>query len=213
MDKIDIFVKLIPLRNSDNKRVLRTKNHPLQRIKVTSTTSLSQIRMYMHSLVFKDDIVPYQTHLYSTVDGNEIRIPLTLNVAEYLIITHQNEQGEIRYTFSDNNAKPIVRNPFVSVIDSNVNKEKQRIQNIEPPPKPVPNPISFDRTNSNTGYGTNPDSLSTMFTLGLSFFNDSLGFMPLMDSQSSHNQQNNNKTPCPEAISLRNELEMLIQKK
>ena len=205
----ELYVKLIPFKNADNKKVLNSKHNPLQRIKVSSSTPLHQISRYVHNMVFPENDETFQVQLYLSSNNNELKLPLSLNVSEFLFITNESEQGELRYSFVEAINKNIIKNK------TNLPKKivQEPLRNIQPSNIEIKNNIE-NNTEKNNNILPPQDSIGPMFTLGLSFFNDSFGLFPLLDSQASHNQNNNNnKPPCPEAISLRNELELLIQKK
>ena len=91
------YIKILPLKNVDHKRITRNKNNPLQRIKVSNNTHLYSISNYIQHLANVDSN-NFNVCLYAPHPNSCVQLPLSLSISEYLLIT---EQGEIRYTFID----------------------------------------------------------------------------------------------------------------
>ena len=105
MNQKNIVVKLIPMKNSDNKRMMKKELNPLQRLTILEETQLNTISEFTHHKVFDEDDNSYNVLLHICINGKFSRLPLSINIGELLIMAHQKNEIELRYTFVLNEEK------------------------------------------------------------------------------------------------------------
>ena len=193
-------MQIVPLLNADHKRISRNKSNPLQRIKVSNSTSLFTIASYIHHLAgadARDSVVA----LYVPYGKDSIRMPLSMTAAEFLLITNQQRQGELRYSFLSQ--KPPEPAPRSQLPPPKLRKEK-------PKPEPVVNyPPPIDPKVDKTPTIPVTDSINPLLHTGLSLFSNSFGlhFPPTMDSV-GFDRGNDSLVTGP--VSLRKGLEQIL---
>jgi hypothetical protein len=193
--RAELYLHLIPLKNTDHKRVSRQKNNPLQRIKVSDNATLRTITSYLIRLANAESNNTAVT-LYTTYRGEPVQVPLSMSVAEFLLITNQAGQGEVRYSFSEIQPKVDAR---IAVPTAQARPPPERPR--YPPPQGLgrlapPLPV---------------DSFGPDFHTGFSLFSNSFGgFLPSLDS-GTLGQPTDVKDA--DTISLRKNLELEIQRK
>ena len=204
----EVYLKIIPLTKLDHKRVGKCKGNPLQRLKILKTTFLSTIAQYAKCLVTSPDDDSLTVQLLISVDDFEVTIPQTLTILEFFIITHQEGEGEIRYTYFINRPKQ-EEIPFSS----------NQLQGITEPQPPQIAQIPTEIPKLNSDY-----SNFTGFHSGFSLFSNTFSQFP---SNSDSNQLSNTfafgnylnlpalpeRAQSEESISLRKELESVINNK
>lgn len=198
------YLKLIPKMVSDRKKMERKNANSLLRIPVNQQTTLYDIAEHILKKAYplKSE---YTVALYIIADGVVSKLPLTLNTAEFMIMTHQDKEGEIRYSFEDQNAHPPSQQKA---------PPQPETVFIDPPMAP---PVAREQPeyshtipeNPPVNLAPQPSDLSINLTTGLSMFN-SIGIFPQLDS--TFNVPPLNETPSQAAKSLKNELESLIKK-
>ena len=98
-DKAELYVRIVPFTNADHKRIQRNKNNPLQRIKVSNNTTLYTISSYIHGQASSSDQNQLSVSLHVPFSNKCVQLPLSMSVADFLLITNQVKQGELRYRF------------------------------------------------------------------------------------------------------------------
>ena len=88
----NIVVKLIPMKNSDNKRMMKKELNPLQRLTILEETQLNTISEFIHNKVFDEDDNSYDVFLHICINGKFSRLPLSINIGELLIMAHQKDE-------------------------------------------------------------------------------------------------------------------------
>jgi hypothetical protein len=217
-DKGELFLQVIPLKNSDHKRISRNKNNPLQRIRVSPSTSLATITSYVRRLAGPEsdesDITLHAPYLTETV-----QLPLTMTVAELLLVTHQNSQAEVRYGFVDKFCPPTAPSSVHFLPGAFVVQTAPRLR----PPKSAhlsdqPNMFNLDaqvRFPVPSFRGVPQiDSITPMFPSGFSLFSNSFGIYPTsIDTQHAGEAADAGSTSAGDnSISLRRNLEMEINR-
>lgn len=97
----DIYeIQLIPLRNSDKKKLQQNNQNPLQRAHVKPTTILKQVSDYICDSAFPSKNKPLNVDLLVAIDEKMIQLPLTMAVSEINFIFQSNIR-QLRYAFSD----------------------------------------------------------------------------------------------------------------
>ena len=177
-DKAERYVQIVPLLNADHKRIARNKSNPLQRIKVSNSMSLSVIAAYIHRLA-GPDAQETVVSLHVPYGEDSIQLPLSMTAAEFLLITNQDRQGELMYSFV---TPPPPEPPRARLPPPKLRKEKpppavptypgpppesRMMPPFEPPP---PRPVMTD-------------SINPLIHTGFSIFSNSFGiFPPTLDS-------------------------------
>lgn len=107
----DLYIHIIPLKNADNKKILQNKNNPLQRIKVSRMTMLSNVSNYIHRLATNETRANTRVALFCTQNNECMGLPLSLKIEELFVIMDQYKEIEIRYTFQPIEDKKITDIP------------------------------------------------------------------------------------------------------
>ena len=169
-DKAEVYVQIVPLLNSDHKRIYQNKNNPVQRIKVSNNTSLLVIASYIHRLAGAD-ASSTTVALYIPYGTESIRLPLSIKTAEFLLMTNQGKEGKVMYSFVTQ-APPVPKRPPVP--PPKLRKEKPRVPAVAAYPEPIekkPPAIPL------------ADSPCPLIHSGFSLFSNSFGvFPPTLDS-------------------------------
>jgi hypothetical protein len=224
-DNVELFLQVIPLKNSDHKRISRNKNNPLQRIRVSPNTSLATITSYIRRLAGPEsdesDITLHASYLTETV-----QLPLTMTVAELLLVTHQNAQAEVRYGFVDKRWPPARPQPAPSSVhflpDVLVAHRPPRLRPPRPgQPSDQPKVFHIDPPAPHVRYPApsfrgvpQMDSMTPMFHSGFSLFSNSFGIYPTsIGTQHAGQEVDASGTSADDnSISLRRNLEMEINR-
>ncbi|OHT02957.1 hypothetical protein TRFO_29769 [Tritrichomonas foetus] len=230
-DKAELYVQIVPLTNADHKKISRNKNNPLQRIKVLNNTTLHTIASYIKRLTATSNQSQFSVSLHVPFKGGCVQLPLSMSVADFLLITSQEIQGELRYKFSKceerNHPPPPVVSPPVA--SEQISKPQQPLQ----PPSPLPPqkamtsvfPKIIEKPHPRESPPQYPipeyappsigtDSMNSIFHTGFHLFSNSFGgFPPNLDSI-SYNQSSyeSEKAPSDESISLKKDLELILRK-
>jgi hypothetical protein len=196
----DLYIHIVPLKNSDHKRVSRSKNNPLQRIKVSDNTTLHTIASYVKRIAGAESDNTYVT-LYTTYHNEPLQVPLSLSVLQYILLTSQGEQCEVRYAFTERPMDAPVAAPTFQPSFA----PRQEAHARYPPP-------SLGRFETFTPGLVHPiDSFGAVFHSGFSLFSNSFGGFPMsLDPATVHQPA---EAKGEDAISLRKNLEMEIQRK
>jgi hypothetical protein len=197
------WVQAIPLQNSDHERIARQNRNPLQQIKVTDNMRLSTIADYLKGLGGADP-TKGTVGLYANYHSKHLQLPLAMPVAEFFFVTGQEDQGEVRYSFLDEQTAAGPARP----------PSPHAIFEARPPPPPAERPRyplpSIARTQS---FPLAPlhtsDSLELIFHSGFLMFSNSFGRLPPSLEPSATHQP---EARDGEVISLRRSLEMEIAK-
>ena len=128
------FIKLIPMKNSDSKIMIKNKVNPLQRIEIFEKNSIEKISQFILKTAFpQDEKAEYKVPLYIKIQDSFSSLPLSICVGELLIMAHQTDEPEIRYSFikNDNIAdKPLPNGNKSLILTKELNKiYEQRTQN------------------------------------------------------------------------------------
>ena len=102
MEEKTTFIKLIPMKNSDSKIMMNKKVNPLQRIEIFENNLLEKISNFVHDSAFSQDDSSYQVSLFIKINDNFSKLPLSISIGELMIMTHQFDEPEIRYSFIKN---------------------------------------------------------------------------------------------------------------
>ena len=223
-DKAELYVQIVPLTNADHKKISRNKNNPLQRIKVSNNTTLMTISSYIQRLTSANAQNHLTVSLHVPFKTGCVQLPLSMSVADFLLITSQEKQGELRYKFNKIDKsqpqqpppQPLSINqslaplkvmqkpsPLPSFTQSKITEKVPKQDS--PPPYPPPD---FAQPSIGT------DSMNSIFHTGFQMFSNSFGtFLPNMDSL-SYNQMSydNDRQPSEESISLKKDLEQILRK-
>jgi hypothetical protein len=183
----DLFISLIPLKNSDHLRIARTKSNPLQRVRISPAVCLNSLAAYIRRLATAPDSEPPLVNLFVDYRKQSLQLPLSLTVSDFLAIT--NQVTEIRYGFDEVREERHVVRPL------------QRVS-VEFP-EPQVSPVQFYPAPS-VG-----DSLGPIYPAGFPLFGDSFTLFPPL-FEPVRNQ--NGETQVDDALSLRYGLEQLLQK-
>lgn len=109
-DKSDLYVQIVPFTNADHKIITESNKNPLQRIKVDNTTTLCAISKYVLRQANGIDEGHLKVTLHAPYKSKCIQLPLTMTFSDFLLITSQDRQGEIRYRFDKiHDSKPKVQ--------------------------------------------------------------------------------------------------------
>ncbi|OHT06161.1 hypothetical protein TRFO_25852 [Tritrichomonas foetus] len=122
----NLFLQIIPLKVRDSKLIQKADNNPLQRIKVSSDTTLFTIASYILRLAEKETQDKSIVYLYTMYGRKSVEFPQSFTIEHYFFITGQSKDGEIRYSFVDKDdhfsqTKQIPKTSFV--IKSVMNEE------------------------------------------------------------------------------------------
>jgi hypothetical protein len=165
----ELHLQLQPLGLADQQRVAQTKHAPVQRIKVSQRTSLTTIAGYVQRIAGADPRCFVSLHApYHT---ETVQLPLSISVAEFLFITNQRGQGELRYAFSEQAIVPdrqveLHRPPKLR--GRKIPELEQPISARYPPPPLV----------VREKVRTMASPVGGVFYLGLSMFSNSFGCLP-----------------------------------
>ena len=176
-DKAELYVQIVPLLNADHKRIARNKSNPLQRIKVSNNTTLYVIASYIHRLAGPDaqDTV---VALHVPYGKDSIQLPLSMTAAEFLLITNQERQGDLMYSFVAPPEPPRARLP-----PPKLRKEKPAAPAVTYPPPPPPEPEPRVPMFEPPPKLPLTDSINPLMHTGFSLFSNSFGiFPPTLDS-------------------------------
>ena len=128
------FLQIIPLKMRDSNIIKNNKNDVLQRIKVPKETSLYTIAHYILRLSDSKTQLNSIVELFGEFGGKNVKIPQSLSVIHYFIITNQSEDGAIRYTFT--NKEDFYRNshkfPKTQLIVRNYKENTFDIETLQP---------------------------------------------------------------------------------
>lgn len=204
----EVYIKIIPLTNSDHKIVGKWKGNPLQRLKVMKTTYLSTISQYIKSLVTSPQDELVIVRLLVSTGQHDVVVPQTLTIWEYFLMTHQQSEGEIRYTFISPLPQPHNPiNPITTTID--IARHPQALPPIEQHYQPSIPSISYLQP-----YMSNDVSVfHTGYSLFSNAFNQSTNGMDSQVSFQFGTPLPPDKPPSEESISLKKQLESVINNK
>jgi hypothetical protein len=239
--KNEVYIQIVPLKNADHKRVIQNKSNPLQRVKVSTGTCLSTLASYVHKLAGSDSqevtielLVPY--------GDDSVQVPLSWTAAEFLLITNQESEGELRYTFADGSQekpkKPAAA-PAVHVAPTTkrtVAPSRSKAQKVKDEtdssmiigesrhtrfdyPIPEPLPRMEPPPQPKVPFLTVPsipfvDSMNHLFPGGFSMFSDSFGPFSTFDSIGFRvGNSEPDRPPESESSSLRDGLEAFLRNK
>jgi hypothetical protein len=152
----ELYVQLQPLCDADYQRISKTKHTPVQRVKVSQRTLLATIANYVQRLVGTDLV-----SLHAPYRSDSVQVPLSMSVAEFLFITNQREQAELRYSFGERRAPADAHQPP---------KLRGRRPDDGAAPKCTPPPTPRSAPLPAIGGG--------LFHSGLLLFSNSFGFLP-----------------------------------
>lgn len=196
-DKAEVYIQIFPLWNSDHKRIYRNKSNPVQRIKVSNNTTLYVIASYIHRLA-GPDARDTTVCLYVRYGAEAIQLPLSITTAEFLLMTDQDKQGEIRYSFVSQAPPEPIRKPLPP---PKLRKEKPKVPPVPAYPEPVEKKVEKSPI---IPLAESPNPL--LYT-GFSLFSNSFGvFPPTLDSAGFDKSAG----PPGGTISLRKELEQIL---
>ncbi|OHT00422.1 hypothetical protein TRFO_32927 [Tritrichomonas foetus] len=229
-DKAELYVQIVPLTNADHKKISRNKNNPLQRIKVSNNTTLLTIASYIQRLTGASSQSQFSVSLHVPFKNACVQLPLSMSVADFLLITSQEKQGELRYKFS----KVEERRPPPPPVASSTAVPEQISKSIHQPTQLLP-PVQKAANITNTkmqekqpprdspprypvpeypppSIGT--DSMNSIFHTGFHLFSNSFGGFPPNIDSISYNQlsYDDEKAPSDESISLKKDLEQILRK-
>ena len=102
MEEKTTFIKLIPMKNSDSKIMMNKKVNPLQRIEIFENNLLEKISNFVHDSAFSQDDSSYKVSLFIKINDSFSKLPLSISIGELMIMTHQFDEPEIRYSFIKN---------------------------------------------------------------------------------------------------------------
>ncbi|KAH0793287.1 hypothetical protein GPJ56_002845 [Histomonas meleagridis] len=212
------YIKILPLKNADHKRISRNKRNPLQRIKVSSSTPLFSISNYVQQLANVDPN-NVSVLLYAPRTNSCIQLPLSLSISEYRLIT---EQEEIRYSFVDKDKESKNEKKPKNKVQLINNHPSLQITKIQPKPTQEPHyplpPVTQIFSNSqNSNFFTNIgvpllDSQSPLFHTGFSLFSCSFGMTPHSNDSQTLQIAERDKETTNENISLKKGIEQFLRK-
>lgn len=128
-DKAELYVRIVPFTNADHKRISRNKNNPLQRIKVSNNTTLYTISSYIHGQASSSDQSQLSVSLHVPFSNKCVQLPLSMSVADFLLITNQVKQGELRYRFDKTDEQhPQQRSSLQQPVGSAIPQHNQQLQ-------------------------------------------------------------------------------------
>lgn len=189
-DKAELYVRIVPFTNADHKRISRNKNNPLQRIKVSNNTTLYTISSYIHGQASSADQSQLSVSLHVPFSNKCVQLPLSMSVADFLLITNQVKQGELRYRFdkTDEQQQQQQRNDpqqsTASATTQNNNQQLQLIQNS-----------NDTKNNDNNSQYSKSNKLNTTYKQELNYqissINPSSGIYPY-DAGNNNNFNNSN---------------------
>jgi hypothetical protein len=207
----DMHIQIVPLKNCDHKRVTRHKSNPLQRIKVNNTTTLFTIASYIKRLAGADSDMT-TVSLHTNYHNEPLQLPLSMLVVDYLAITNQGIQGEVRYSFADVKRKAEGTAPVVHFQPEVTHQPEPNVAvaTEEPPPYPPPSLGRFGPF----AVGVGDVSFGSLFHSGFSLFSNSFGvFPPTIEPSGVHSGTDAKGGTSEDTISLRKNLEMEILRK
>jgi hypothetical protein len=206
----ELYIQIVPLKNSDHKRVTRHKSNPLQRIKVSDNTTLLTITSYIKRLAGAESDGT-SVSLYANYHNEPLQLPLSLSVAEYLIITNQTDQGELRYSFAGGVQQSAVRFQSEGTRPRPLPEVRIAVPRDDGPRYPPPSIGRFGAFQM-PGPAIGDASYGSLFHTGFSVFSNSFGnFSPSIDVNTAH-QLGEARGSGDDPISLRRNLEMEIHK-
>lgn len=235
------FVKLIPMKNYDNKIISRRNLNPLQRVNILETAPLREIANFIHDLAFPPNDETFEVALYVKIMDTFSRLPLSINVGELMIMAHQETESELRYSFIEVSKPaasvsiprahvPIDIEPTIVRSKREQKQEKTPVApQIEPPQEipqpqipvappmppvpPIPQPTNEVLYNDLSTLQTDLQVSITNFPSisGFSFFNNSISQFQPTLGVQKQPQQDENSSN-PAAVSLKNELEKMMKR-
>jgi hypothetical protein len=207
--KGDLYIQIVPLKNSDHKRIAHHKCNPLQRIKVSESTTLRTITNYIKRLASPEsDSTTVSLHV--NYHNEPLQLPLALSVAEYLTITNQGSEGEVRYSFAETKDGTEAAPPDVHTQQEFAHLAEPRLPFVPEDAQRYPVP-SLGRFGPFGTAAVQPGdaSFESLLHSGFSLFSNSFGaFPPLFEPGPEMKNGGGEDT-----ISLRKNLEMEILRK
>jgi hypothetical protein len=207
VSKPELDLSIVPLKNSDHKRVTCHKSNPLQGIKDSDNTTLLTISCYIKRIAAAEfDGTPI--YLYANYPNEPLQIPLSLSVREYLIVTNQVAIGEVPYSFSSVKHESDVPTPPVGVQPEDIPSQPLPEARIE---VPISNTLKYPPPS----FGKFGDvSYESLFHSRFSIFSNSLRTFSSSSNDLNAAHHNGEMRGNPEeTISLRENLEMEILRK
>jgi hypothetical protein len=193
----ELYVQLQPLTPADQRHLTKSRNMPLQRMKVSHFTTLATLASHIQRLAGSEPAPPVS--LYTPYRTGAVQLPLSMSVAELCFITNQREQADIRYSFQGRREPP-------PPVDLHI------------PPKLRGRKVSCDGSilmKYPPPIAVRPSVFAAGFAIAarprLSPFSDSFGCPPSPESAPNGLRWGMAQFPVEEPISLRKELQAIVQ--
>lgn len=151
-DKAELYVRIVPFTNADHKRISRNKNNPLQRIKVSNNTTLYTISSYIHGQASGPDQKLLSVSLHVPFSNKCVQLPLSMSVADFLLITNQVKQGELRYRFDRTDEQNQQQYQFLQQSTGQMMQQQNQFYQSNPN---APNQIPYDMNSNRSSRSNN----------------------------------------------------------
>ena len=188
--KSEFLVTLLPLTQNDFMRVQASNSNPNQVVKVSYNSTLQILSNFLTNLLNAGNNITASLHV--TTKFSNLKLPLSMHISEFFLITGQKEQGKIFYTFGSTKPK-VPECKYQSSI-------KNAPAKVDLPSSPISYPLHSSI------------SKLPLFHSGFSLFSNSFGGFPApIDSKGYASSQSNGKSQSTQYINLKNQLEDLLR--